>query len=78
MGVQVLGLPQPYPSTRYCRKYYAREDRGEVDSGRRTGMERLHKAEWSVLLVQRRESAMEYALHGQSSSSHLGKPQKTF
>lgn len=47
MGVQVLGLPKASSSTRYYRKYYAREDGGEVDSGR-TGMEQLYKAEWSV------------------------------
>lgn len=57
MGVQVLGFSQPYPSTRYYRKYYARED-GEVDSGRRTGMEQLQKVEWSVPLVQLRERVL--------------------
>lgn len=46
-----LGIPKASSSTRYYRKYYAREDGGEVDSGR-TGMEQLYKAEWSVPLVR--------------------------
>lgn len=72
------GIPTAISSTRYYSKYYAGEGGGEVDSGRRTGMEQLHKAEWSVPIVRWRESATENALQEQSSSSHLGKPQKTF
>lgn len=43
-----MGLPKPHPLL--CTKYYARDEDGEVDGGRRTGMEKLGKAEWSVPL----------------------------